>query len=113
MSNAETTRVTYVERARARGITAAAAPRLTQRHKWPKQIGNDGFTRVVVPTSMLAAWDGDPYDDTDVNGNVNSRLKGSDACDDLDVDIRVNDRLKNSDVYGDTDVGSRISHTDV
>src|SRR3954453_19899692 len=99
MSDTETTRVTYVELARARGITVAAARRLTQRHKWPKQIGNDGFTRVVVPTSMLAAWDGDTYDDTDVNGNVNSRLKGSDACDDLDVDIRVNDRLKNSDVY--------------
>src|SRR4051812_29696574 len=117
MSDTETTRVTYVELARARGITVAAARRLTQRHKWPKQIGNDGFTRVVVPTSMLASWDGDAYDDTDVNGSVNGsvngRLNGSDACDDLDVDIGVSDRLKNRDVYDDADVDSRISHTDV
>jgi hypothetical protein len=81
MSDAETTRVTYVELAKARGISVAAARRLTQRHKWPKQIGNDGFTRVIVPTSMLVAWDSDAYDD--------SRVSGNDACDDVDVNGEV------------------------
>jgi len=81
MSDAETTRVTYVELAKARGISVAAARRLTQRHKWPKQIGNDGFTRVIVPTSMLVAWDSDAYDD--------SRVSGNDACDDVDVDGEI------------------------
>jgi len=81
MSDAETTRVTYVELAKARGISVAAARRLTQRHKWPKQIGNDGFTRVIVPTSMLVAWDSDAYDDSKVSGN--------DACDDVDVNGEV------------------------
>src|SRR3954471_5378768 len=76
MSDAETTRVTYVELAKARGITVAAARRLTQRHKWPKQIGNDGFTHVAVPTSMLAAWDGDAYDDGGADASV-------DICDDI------------------------------
>src|SRR4051795_12398744 len=85
MSDTETIRVTYVELAQARGITVAAARRLTQRHKWPKQIGNDGFTRVVVPTLMLVAWDGDAYDDSRINGIVLS----DDACDDADVSSRV------------------------
>src|SRR5690349_1002580 len=81
MSDSETSRVTYVELARARGITVAAARRLTQRHKWPKQIGNDGFTRVVVPTSVLTAWDGDRYD--------NSRANSTDAYDDVSDDGRT------------------------
>src|SRR4051794_14107688 len=90
MSDIETTRVTYVELARARGITVAAARRLTQRHKWPKQIGNDGFTRVVVPTSMLAAWDGDAYDDG-----------GADASVDIYDDTRVNGGVGQTDAYVD------------
>src|SRR3954453_8533656 len=85
MSDTETTRVTYVELAKARGISVAAARRLTQRHKWPKQIGNDGFTRVVVPTSMLVAWEGDAYDNSRINGIAPS----DDACDDADVSSRV------------------------
>jgi hypothetical protein len=49
----ETVRLTYGELAKARGITLAAARRMTLRHKWPKQIGNDGLTRVSVPASAL------------------------------------------------------------
>jgi hypothetical protein len=52
MSN-ETVRLTYSELAKARGITLAAARRMTLRHKWPKQVGNDGLTRVSVPASAL------------------------------------------------------------
>jgi hypothetical protein len=50
--------------AKARGITLAAARRMTLRHKWPKQVGNDGLTRVSVPASALGrverAGTGDP-----------------------------------------------------
>lgn len=49
----ETVRLTYGELAKARGITLAAARRMTLRHKWPKQVGNDGMTRVDVPASAL------------------------------------------------------------
>src|SRR3954451_501786 len=50
----ETVRLTYSDLAKARGITLAAARRMTLRHKWPKQVGNDGLSRVSVPTSALA-----------------------------------------------------------
>src|SRR3954469_4972788 len=50
----ETVRLTYAELARARGITSAAAKRMALRHRWPKQIGNDGLSRVSVPASAIA-----------------------------------------------------------
>src|SRR4051794_40578870 len=50
----ETVRLTYSELAKARGITLAAARRMTLRHKWPKQVGNDGLSHVLVPASALA-----------------------------------------------------------
>src|SRR5215203_1468389 len=49
----ETVRLTYSELAKARGITLAAARRMTLRHRWPKQIGNDGLSHVLVPASAL------------------------------------------------------------
>jgi hypothetical protein len=49
----ETARLTYGELAKARGITLAAARRLALRHKWRKQLGNDGLTHVWVPVSAL------------------------------------------------------------
>ena len=48
-----TVRVTYAELAAARGVSIAAARRLTLRHRWPKQIGNDGLTRIVVPVAFV------------------------------------------------------------
>ena len=49
----ETVRLTYTELAKARGITLPAARRLALRHKWRKQLGNDGLTTVWVPVSAL------------------------------------------------------------
>src|SRR3954454_7890951 len=49
----ETVRVTYAELAQARGVSIAAARKLTLRHRWPKQIGNDGLTHVLVPVSFM------------------------------------------------------------
>jgi hypothetical protein len=48
-----TVSVTYIELAEARGITVAAARRLTLRHRWPKHPGNDGYTRVLVPVAFM------------------------------------------------------------
>jgi uncharacterized protein with PIN domain len=48
-----TVSVTYAELAEARGITVAAARRLTLRHRWPKHPGNDGYTRVLVPVAFM------------------------------------------------------------
>ncbi len=65
----ETVRLTYTELAKARGITLAAARRLTLRHKWRKQLGNDGLTHIWVPLSALPR-DGmsDPISDTEPDG---------------------------------------------
>jgi hypothetical protein len=49
----ETVRLTYTELAKARGITLPAARRLALRHKWRKQLGNDGLTHVWVPVAAL------------------------------------------------------------
>jgi hypothetical protein len=46
-------RVTYSELAKARGVSIAAARKLVLRHRWPKQIGNDGLTHVLVPVSFI------------------------------------------------------------
>lgn len=66
----ETIRLTYGELAEARGITLAAARRMTLRHKWPKQLGNDGLTRVSVPASALARTKGDGTGAGSVDGTV-------------------------------------------
>ena len=42
-------RMTYAELATVRGISALSAERLVRRHKWPRQTGNDGVVRVLVP----------------------------------------------------------------
>lgn len=46
-------RMTYAELAEARNISIPAARRLTLRHHWHKQIGNDGLVIVSVPPSAL------------------------------------------------------------
>src|SRR3954468_7243179 len=62
----ETVRLTYAELAKARGITPAAAKRMAMRHRWPKQIGNDGLSRVSVPASALVRDTGaDSHGNTD------------------------------------------------
>lgn len=42
-------RMTYAELAAIRGISALSAERLVRRKRWPRQIGNDGRTVVLVP----------------------------------------------------------------
>jgi hypothetical protein len=45
--------LTYVELAELRGISKASATRMSFRHKWRRQAGNDGSVRVFVPASAL------------------------------------------------------------
>src|SRR3954452_6665286 len=79
----ETVRLTYSELATARGITLAAARRMTLRHRWPKQIGNDGLSRVLVPASALVRPEHDSTDagTGDIPGNVRhaGTTNGTDA----------------------------------
>src|SRR5262245_3148359 len=42
-------RMTYAELAAVRGVSALSAERLVRRKHWPRQIGNDGVVRVLVP----------------------------------------------------------------
>src|SRR3954452_15636383 len=65
----ETVRLTYAELAKVRGITLAAARRLALRHKWRKQLGNDGLTHVWVPISALPR-DGMPDGTLDVEPDI-------------------------------------------
>jgi hypothetical protein len=46
-------RMTYAQLAEARNIPLPAARRLTLRHHWHKQVGNDGVVIVSVPLSAL------------------------------------------------------------
>ena len=44
-------RMTYAEIAALRGISSLSAERLVRRKRWPRQIGNDRRTVVLVPLS--------------------------------------------------------------
>jgi hypothetical protein len=45
--------LTYAQLAKMRGITRKAAIRMTQRHRWRRQPGNDGTALVWVPHADL------------------------------------------------------------
>src|SRR5688500_7179049 len=51
-------RMTYAELAQARQISLASARRLARRHHWPRQVGNDGIVRVIVPLRHLQTGPG-------------------------------------------------------
>lgn len=46
-------RMSYAELAQARSISLASARRLARRHHWPRQVGNDGVVRVIVPLGQV------------------------------------------------------------
>lgn len=50
-------RMTYAELASVRGISITSARRLVLRHRWSRQIGNDGIVRVIVPLTALIKAD--------------------------------------------------------
>ena len=52
---------------------------MTLRHKWPKQIGNDGLTRVTVPAFALARSESDGTGNGSVNNHGDSKGNGTAA----------------------------------
>jgi hypothetical protein len=46
-------RMTYAELAAVRDISALSAERLARRRRWPRQVGNDGIVRVLVPPAEV------------------------------------------------------------
>jgi hypothetical protein len=71
MTGDDTVRLSYAELAQARGVTLGAARRMVHRHKWPKQVGNDGLSRISVSTTFLTKSDHDTPDVThDVDADI-------------------------------------------
>jgi hypothetical protein len=69
--------MSYAELGRARGISAASAKRLSNRRRWRKRAGNDGTTRVAVPTDEVVARETRPRDiSRDVPGDAPSDVSG-------------------------------------
>jgi hypothetical protein len=77
-------RMTYAELANIRRISVPSAMRLVRRKNWPRQTGNDGVVRVLVP--LPAAGDSKQRKDL---------LRGTTAADKLNVrrgQARTSDR---------------------
>ena len=47
--------LSYRELAAELGIKTASARQLVKRHRWPRQAGNDGHTRIAVPDDVFAS----------------------------------------------------------
>jgi hypothetical protein len=45
--------MTYAELAEAKGTSLPSARQLVRRHRWPKQIDNQGYVKVTVPLAAL------------------------------------------------------------
>jgi hypothetical protein len=91
-------RMTYAELAEVRGITIPAARRLTLRHHWAKQTGNDGLVRVSVPVSALAKSRKAP-NEIDTTSDPTLRPK-TDPVPDLETDTARAIRVLESAVTG-------------
>ena len=72
----ETVRVTYAELAKARGVSIAAARKLALRHRWPKQVGNDGLAHVLIPASFMEDAGGGTGVETGVPPDLRTTLEG-------------------------------------
>src|SRR4051812_12334033 len=65
MTGDDIIRLTYAELAEARGISLASARRMVHRHKWLKQVGNDGLSRILVPAEFATRSESTGSDATD------------------------------------------------
>jgi hypothetical protein len=77
----DTKPLTYAELAEALGITPASAKRLAIRRGWPKQLGNDGKARVMVPLERLERPVSDD-DTSEATGEAASDSTGDDTSGD-------------------------------
>ena len=75
MTRNDTVRLTYAELAEARSVSLGAARRMVHRHKWPKQVGNDGLSRISVPAEFVTRSESVDRDVTnDVDGDVRKHV---------------------------------------
>jgi hypothetical protein len=104
--------LSYAELAELRGITRKAAARLTLRHQWRRQPGNDGATRVWVPETEIPhrqpPRQGPPeaLGDLDTDGPLTAANARADAA------IALADRLLTQLTEAQTVVTSERSRAD-
>ena len=55
--------LTYEEAAELLGVKADSVRRRASSKKWPRRLGNDGLSRVGIPTSIIPDRDPDPAPD--------------------------------------------------
>jgi hypothetical protein len=96
-------RMTYAELAAVRGISPLSAERLVRRRHWPRQTGNDGVVRVLVPltearntggTHRVASPGHPPRTGPDIRGVIREVIReiAGAAPPDVRDDIREDDR---------------------
>ena len=73
-----TRRMTYAELGEARSITTGSAEQLARRRRWPRQLGNDGMVRVLVPLGEDHASPRDPRHKGPNKGPMNPPDIGAD-----------------------------------
>src|SRR3954462_4067251 len=83
MTHDDTVRLTYAELAEARGVSLGAARRMVYRHRWQKQVGNDGLSHILVPRAFVIR---DP-DAPDVSADATPDIRDS-----YSTDVRGNGR---------------------
>jgi hypothetical protein len=104
--------LSYAELATLRGITRKAAARLTLRHRWRRQPGNDGAVRVWVPAAEIPhrqpprQGPPDALGDLDTDGPLTAANARADAA------IALADRLLTQLTEAQTAVTSERSRTD-
>jgi hypothetical protein len=71
--------MTYAELGSARGISPKSAERLAQRRRWPRQLGNDGIARVLVPfgEDRVSPRRQGGHPAPDIGADVGERLEAS------------------------------------
>jgi len=96
-------RMTYAELATVRGISALSAERLVRRRHWPRQTGNDGVVRILVPLTEARKVSGkrhvaspghSPRTEPDIRGVIREVIReiAGAAPPDVRDDIREDDR---------------------
>src|SRR4051812_36491809 len=69
MTHDDTVRLTYAELAEARGVSLGAARRMVYRHRWQKQVGNDGLSHILIPRAFVTRDSDALAVSADVQGN--------------------------------------------
>src|SRR4051812_9765383 len=90
MTHDDTVRLTYAELAEARGVSLGAARRMVYRHRWQKQVGNDGLSHILVPRAFVTrdlALPDVSADDTPDTRNAHSTDVMSNGRHDISTDV--------------------------